>query len=178
MTPLVHDSVPHRILCLHTQAGHRCVWESADECQNWANSHTPKPEDVSHDSRRSACASVASVWGSQHVMSKVTCTPTVHGPLGWVVACATRQGQCVRPAAPPRALYRSQRLMPLPPLSGGFGVRGCLSLHRCEAPRGLRALKRAAVATPLTPSPAHLHRGPSRYSRGSVPSRRPLPVGR
>src|SRR5262245_42515037 len=25
-------------LCLHTQAGHRCVWDSADECQNWAKS--------------------------------------------------------------------------------------------------------------------------------------------
>ncbi len=51
-------------------------------------------------------------------------------------------------------------------------------LHLGEAPRGRRALKRAEVATPLTPSLVHLHREPSRYSRGLGPSRRPPPVGR
>src|SRR5438132_10541338 len=128
-TPLsmASDTVPHRVSAPYTEGGQSYLCDSADECQNWANSHTPKPEGVSHDSRRSACASVASVWGSQHVMAKVTCPPTVHGPLGWVVACATWQGQCVRPAAPPRAPDRSQRLVPVPPLAGGCCVRGWLS---------------------------------------------------
>ena len=151
--------------------------------RSWANSHTPKPEGVFHDLRRSACASVASVWGSQHVMSQVTCT--VHGPLGWVVACATRQGQCVCPAAPPRALDRSQRLVPVPPLAGGFGVRECLSSTgvrnhavsaRCRARRAPYPCRSARGTAPLhgprrsvcsRRRPADSRPGPGRLCRGN-----------
>ena len=35
-----------------------------------------------------------------------------------------------------------------------------------------------ATCGPLTPSTGRLHRGPSRYSRESGPSRRPPPAGR
>jgi hypothetical protein len=58
-------------------------------CQFWAKSHATKPEGVFHDARRSAYASAASVWGSQPILSQVTCTPTVRGPRGWTVACTT-----------------------------------------------------------------------------------------
>src|SRR4029434_10576785 len=85
--------------------------------------------------------------GSNQVGDKVTCTPTVNCPRGWAVACATRQGQSVSPAAPPRAPCKSRRLVHVLPLYGGCCVMGCL-LHMCEQPRGLRALKRAKVSHP------------------------------
>ena len=53
--------------------------------------------------------------GSNQVGDKVTCTPTVNCPLGWAVACATRQGQSVSPAAPPRAPCRNRRLVQVLP---------------------------------------------------------------
>jgi hypothetical protein len=170
---------------MHHSIGDReCAEGSAGESygcgvvrRSWAKSHAPKPAGVFHDARRFACASAASVWGSQHILSQGTCTPTVFCPLGWTVACPTRPGQHVRPAAPSSAPDRRQRLVPVPPLAGGCCVRGGL-LHRGEAARGLRTLQHAAVATSLTPSRGHLHRGPSRYSRESGPSRRPPPGGR
>ena len=114
---------------------------SARRC--WAKRHAPKPEGVFHDARRSACASAASVWGSQHVLSQMTCTPTVRGPLGWTVACTTRPGQRVRPAAPPRAPDQSPRLVPGLPLANpattswlfrAFGDASCTGILR-EGPR-------------------------------------------
>jgi len=48
---------------------------------------------------------------------------------------ATRQGQSVSPAAPPRAPCRSRRLVHVLPLEGDFCVMGCL-LHMCEQLRG------------------------------------------
>src|SRR5262249_62419021 len=132
---------------------------------------------MSLDARRAPCASAAAVWGSQHVLSPGTCTPTVLCPLGWPVACTTRQGQRVRPTAPSGAPDRRPRLVPVRPLAGGCCVRGG-RLHRGEAPHGLRTLQRVAGATLLTPLSGHLHRGPSRYSRGSDPSRKTPPGGR
>jgi hypothetical protein len=72
--------------------------------------------------------------------------PTVLCPLGWTVACTTRQGQSMRPAAP-SAPDRRPRLVPASPLEGGCCVRG-YRLYREEAPRGLRTLQRAVVSTP------------------------------
>src|SRR5215217_3175189 len=86
--------------------------------------------------------------GSNQVGDKVTCTPMVNCPRGWAVACDTRQGQSVSPAAPPSAPCRSRRLVHVLPLYRGFWVMGYL-LHLGEAPRGLCALQRAAVAPRL-----------------------------
>ena len=144
--------------------------------QSWAKRHAPKPAGVFHDARRSPCARAASAWGSQQGMSPVTCTPTVRGPLGWPWRVGHARAS-VRPAAPPRTPARDPRLVPGLPLAGGCCVRGG-RLHRWEAPRGRRTLQHAAGATPLTPSRGHLHRGPSRYSRESGPSRRLPPGGR
>ena len=46
--------------------------------------------------------------GSRYLMHIVA---VLLWPLGWAVACATRQGQSVSPAAPPRAPCRSRRLV-------------------------------------------------------------------
>src|SRR5262245_46950171 len=82
--------------------------------------------------------------GTNQVGDRLTCTPTVNCPLGWAAAWATRQGQSVSPAAPPRAPCRSWRLVEVLPLEGGFCVMGGL-LHMGEQSPGLRALQRTEV---------------------------------
>src|SRR2546426_12485653 len=83
--------------------------------------------------------------GSNQVGDKVTCTPTVNCPLGWAVACATRQGQSVSPAAPPSPPCRSRGLVHALPRYGCVGVMGGL-LYLGAHSRGLLALQHAEVS--------------------------------
>src|SRR6266851_4342199 len=86
------DTMPPRVYGLCTQAGQNCIYESADECQNWAKSHSTQPASASYDHPPSTCASAASVSGTQKVMTARNGAPCVTPR-----ASRDRRRECARP---------------------------------------------------------------------------------